>query len=311
MTSSQHRAAVVGDGDVPASSTRSPSRGTANRSSSARSRGSGSSAISALAASIRKRRLGGARRRPAPQPGQLLAQQPLAALLAHAPRALALGAGQHVRRVAALVAVHVAVGDLPRRRADRVEEPAVVGDDQQRAAAGGEVARQPVDGLDVEVVGGLVEQQQLGLVEQRRGERDPPPLAAATAAPTGVSRPCGKRASSTPPSRPSSTRGSARRPPTRDRRARRRAARGWCRAASRSSPWPSSTERRGRRRASPRPRRASSAPAISRSSVDLPSPLRPTTPIRSPAETPSVTSRSTESPASTPSVTSCSTLRVP
>ena len=33
-----------------------------------------------------------------------------------------------------------------------------------------------------------------------------------------------------------------------------------------------------------------STPAISRSSVDLPSPLRPTTPMRSPAETPSVTS---------------------
>ena len=38
------------------------------------------------------------------------------------------------------------------------------------------------------------------------------------------------------------------------------------------------------------PASGSSRPAMSRSSVDLPSPLRPTTPIRSPAATPSVTS---------------------
>ncbi len=47
-----------------------------------------------------------------------------------------------------------------------------------RAAPRGEVAREPVDALDVEVVGRLVEQQQLGAVEQQLGERDPPALAA-------------------------------------------------------------------------------------------------------------------------------------
>ena len=46
-----------------------------------------------------------------------------------------------------------------------------------------------------------------------------------------------------------------------------------------------------RRRA---PASGSSTPAISRRSVDFPSPLRPTTPTRSPADTPSVRSRSTE-----------------
>jgi hypothetical protein len=40
------------------------------------------------------------------------------------------------------------------------------------------VAGEPVDALDVEVVGRLVEQQQLGVAEQRLGERDAPPLAA-------------------------------------------------------------------------------------------------------------------------------------
>jgi hypothetical protein len=42
------------------------------------------------------------------------------------------------------------------------------------------------------------------------------------------------------------------------------------------------------------PESGCSAPATSRKSVDLPSPLRPTIPMRSPAATPSVTSRSTE-----------------
>ena len=123
-------------------------------------------------------RLGRPRRRPAPQPRELLAQQPAAPLLAHGGEPLALGAGEHVRGVAALVPVDGAVGHLPRGRADRVEEPAVVGDDEQRAAARGEMAREPVDGLDVEVVRRLVEQQQLRRAEQHAAERDPPPLAA-------------------------------------------------------------------------------------------------------------------------------------
>ena len=53
-----------------------------------------------------------------------------------------------------------------------------MGDDEDRAAARREVAREPVDALDVEVVGRLVEQQQLGVAEQRLRQRDPAPLAA-------------------------------------------------------------------------------------------------------------------------------------
>ena len=123
-------------------------------------------------------RLRGARRRAAPQPGELLAQQLLAALLARGGLPRPLGTREHVRRVAALVLVHGGVRDLPRERADGVQEPAVVGDDEHRAAARGEMAREPVDALDVEVVRRLVEQQQLGVVEQRLGQRDPAPLAA-------------------------------------------------------------------------------------------------------------------------------------
>ncbi len=238
-------------------------------------------------------RLGRARRRPAPQPRELLADELAAPVLARRGLAVALGAGEHVRGVAALVLVHRAVGDLPRRRAHRVEEPAVVRDDDERPAAGGEVAGEPVDGLDVEVVRRLVEQ------EQRRGgraaarasamrRRSPPDSGA-----TGVSSPSARRRISTPPRRPSRTPRNAAspahswsaRPPTSSSRT--------VRSAARSSPWP-------RRAAATPPVRvtvpasASSTPASSRSSVDLPSPLRPTIPTRSPSASPSVTSRSTE-----------------
>ena len=84
-------------------------------------------------------RLGGARRRPAAQPRELLADQLLAALLARRGLPRALRAGEHVGRVAALVLVDRGVRDLPRERGDGVQEPAIVGDDEHRAAPRGEV----------------------------------------------------------------------------------------------------------------------------------------------------------------------------
>ena len=157
----------------------SPSRAAEKRSSSTRSRGSGSSAISAVGRLDAELRLGGARRRPTPQPGQLLAQHGLAALLAHRVHPRPLGPRQHVRGVAALVLLNAAVHHLPGGRAHRVQEPAVMGDHEHRAAPRGQMPRQPVDALDVEVVGRLVEQQQLRRVQQQPGERDAPALAAA------------------------------------------------------------------------------------------------------------------------------------
>jgi hypothetical protein len=53
-----------------------------------------------------------------------------------------------------------------------------VGDDEHRPASRRQVMRQPVDGFDVEMIGRLVEQQQLGAVEQQSRDRDPPALAA-------------------------------------------------------------------------------------------------------------------------------------
>ena len=61
---------------------------------------------------------------------------------------------------------------------DVVEEVAIVGDGHDRALVLGEVALQPADRLGVEVVGRLVEQQQVRLGQQQPRERDPPPLAA-------------------------------------------------------------------------------------------------------------------------------------
>ena len=60
-----------------------------------------------------------------------------------------------------------------------------MGDDHERAAAAGEVAREPVHALDVEVVRRLVEQEQRRAVEQQAGQGDAAALAAAQAADAG------------------------------------------------------------------------------------------------------------------------------
>ncbi len=53
-----------------------------------------------------------------------------------------------------------------------------MGDDDERGTAGEQVLGQPPHALDVEVVGRLVEHEQVELLHQGRGERDPLPLAA-------------------------------------------------------------------------------------------------------------------------------------
>ena len=157
---------------------------------------------------------------------------------------------------------------------------------------GGEVAREPVDALDVEVVGRLVEQQQLGVATSSCGQRDPAPLAArqrrdrrveavAEAGAVDAAEQPVEHVAEARVARPLVVGAAAD-----ELLAHRRA------PASRSSPWPSSADARPPTRVTP-PASGSSTPAISRSSVDLPSPLRPTTPIRSPSATPSVTPRRT------------------
>ena len=61
---------------------------------------------------------------------------------------------------------------------DVVEEIAVMGDDQDRARILPQMAFQPQHRFGVEMVGRLVQQQQVGLVEQQPAQRDPAALAA-------------------------------------------------------------------------------------------------------------------------------------
>ena len=166
-----------------------------------------------------------------------------------------------------------------------------MGDDQHRAAARGQVAGQPGDRLDVEVVGRLVEQQQVGMVEQRVRERDPAPLAAGETADRGV-EPVGeaaearrRRAGRRGPPRKIAVAGPLVLGAVADQQRRRR--------SSPAVELVALVEQRrcaGRRVRVTCRRRAARLPAIRSSSVDLPSPLRPTTPMRSPSAMPSVTS---------------------
>lgn len=131
-------------------------------------------------------RLGGPGGGAAAQPGQLLAHQVLPLGLLGGCDAVALGAGEDVVAVAALVLVHVTALHVPHAGADLVEEPPVVGDADERGAALLEVLGQPGNALDVEVVGGLVEDQEVLVGDEELGEGDPAALAAGERADDGV-----------------------------------------------------------------------------------------------------------------------------
>src|ERR1700677_455155 len=107
--------------------------------------------------------------RAAAQPGQLLAGQVLSALLGGVLGTLSLRLRQHVSRVPAGCRVHLTAIDLPGPVADGVQQPAVVADHDDGAAAVTQVPAEPVDGLDVQGVWRLVKQQQvLGSRQQAR-----------------------------------------------------------------------------------------------------------------------------------------------
>ena len=142
--------------------------------------------------------------------------------------------GIEVGGVVALVRVGLAAVDLQDPLRHVVQEVAVVGDGQHGSRIGLEVALQPLHRLGVQVVGRLVQQQQVGL---RRA-------AACRARPGGA-----RRRRARPPSRPAA--GSAARPSP---------ARAGCRCPrrcggrARSAPRPSRpSARRSRHRARPSP----------------------------------------------------------
>ena len=68
--------------------------------------------------------------------------------------------------------------ELEHRGADRLEEPAVVGDEDDGGVEAGQVALEPLQRGDVEVVGRLVEQQQVRAGGERAGQRGAGQLAA-------------------------------------------------------------------------------------------------------------------------------------
>jgi hypothetical protein len=123
-------------------------------------------------------RLRGARRRPAPQPGDLLAQQVLPAGLNGGRLPGPLRAGQRPGGEPALPGADRAVGHLPGAGADRVQEPTVVRDHHQRAVPVEQVPGQPVHPRHVKMVGRLVEHQHVSGSDQQGGQRHPAALAA-------------------------------------------------------------------------------------------------------------------------------------
>src|SRR4051812_47416095 len=80
--------------------------------------------------------------------------------LLEAPRVPRAG---EIRRAAGL--------ELEHRVADGLEEPAVVRDDQQPGVERLQLALEPLEALDVEMVGGLVEQEQIRVAAERARER--------------------------------------------------------------------------------------------------------------------------------------------
>ena len=80
--------------------------------------------------------------------------------------------------VAAVVEDDGLVVDVGGVGADVVEEVAVVRDGDDRAVVAVEEVFEPVNGLEVEVVGGLVEEEGFGVAEEGLGEEDADLLAA-------------------------------------------------------------------------------------------------------------------------------------
>ena len=218
--------------------------------------------------------------------------------------------------VGAAIEDELAVLEMHDRIDGAVEEVAVVADEEHAPRIGGDVALEPERALEVEIVGRLVEEEEVGLGEEHGGERDPH----APAAGEGRARPLLRRLVE-------AEAGQDPAPPA-PRRHGRRCRRGACGSRrcggrrGRSPPRRGGWRVRGRRRAPPRsgfpdrpapparPRRSascaarrsspisgSSAPMISRNRVDLPAPFRPTRPVLAPSASATVAwSMSTRSP---------------
>ena len=95
--------------------------------------------------------------------------------------------------VVALVRVGAAAVELEDPLGHVVQEVPVVGDRDDRAGVLRQVLLQPQHALGVEVVGGLVEQQQVGLLQQQLAQRDPAALTTGELGDVGVRRRAAQR----------------------------------------------------------------------------------------------------------------------
>ena len=198
--------------------------------------------------------------------------QRLANLLGRLGTLLALGATGEVRRVPGSgmptrrdVQIRRAAVELEHLGRDLVEHVAIVGDQHQAASEGGEPFLEELDGVEIEMVGRLVEDQHLVLADQQPGQCGSLGLPARQL----VGRRVEQRRSS-PAGRASPRPATAHRPP---RAPSRRAAPGSAARTPTLAPRPHRTS----------PASGRSSPASMRNSVLLPQPLSPTTPRRSPS----------------------------
>ena len=106
----------------------------------------------------------------AAHPVELGAQQVAGTLDGGILRLDALGTLLQVVVVVALVAVDGLLIHLQNLVADIVEEVAVVGDHEQRDIAAFEIVLEPLNHVDVQVVGGLIEDEHLRLADEQLGQ---------------------------------------------------------------------------------------------------------------------------------------------
>ena len=134
--------------------------------------------------------LGGTGTGTARKPCELLAGQITALRFTHIRLAIAFHALQHIRRIPALERLDHAIVDFPHRFADLVQEPAIVGHEQQSALAFGPAVLQmfgePVDGDHIKVVSGLVKRENIPIPEQKSGQIGAATLSARQGADLGI-----------------------------------------------------------------------------------------------------------------------------
>ena len=105
---------------------------------------------------------------------------------------VAFDALKNIGSIATFERLDDAVVNLPRRRANLIEEPTIVGDDDKGALPSSptpfDVACKPVNALEVEVVCGLVETDHVPVAHEQLGKRHAAALATGERADAALER---------------------------------------------------------------------------------------------------------------------------